>query len=262
MEITKIRKREDLKNLTEIAKLFYAEELAARAEEFVYRPNRAEKLHFEWNGITMPYFRVSPDRAIRYISIIADYEHNSVFLKACPGFTNQNLLKEKPELFTKAYPAKDSLIEDITFDVLEKYFKKIIDLSPTTLSSLESSIYHTFRGGQISYLRRHGGAFIESCDEISVTDLKGAANVIFSTYVHDGKLMLNEMQTTFSHEFHILLDWIYGEIFTSDYSYDDDDDVCDLTERFKACVLLENKSDCTPEDIERYILTAARAAMG
>lgn len=266
MEITKIRKREDVKNLTDVAKVFYNEEIVPCAKEF---EEYAGVPSFYSNGLpyalcaeALPNLNLPPNRVFKAVSIIADYEHNAVFLKTEPGFTNQELLKKRPDLFTNAHPVNGSLIEDITFDVLNSYLKGLLGVGSGTLSRLETSIYARVCGGQISYLRRHGGAFIESCDEISVTDLKGVANVIFTTYVHDGKLMLNEMQTTFSHEFHILLDWIYGEIFTSDYSYDDDDDVCDLTERFKACVLLENKSDCTPEDIERYILTAARAAMG
>jgi len=62
----------------------------------------------------------------------------------------------------------------------------------------------------------------------------------------------------------IYIELIYGNIFTSESGSEavDEDDIWNLTEAFRACVLLENKSDCTPEDIERYILTAARAAMG
>ena len=196
LEITKIRKREDLKNLTDVTKVFYNEEIVPCAAE------------------ALPNLNLPPNWVFKAVSIIADYEHNAVFLKTEPGFSNQKLLEERPDLFTKAYPVNGSLIEDITFDVLNSYLKGALGVGSGTLSQLESSIYAWVRGGQISYLRRHGGAFIESCDEISVTDLKSVANDIFNTYVHDGKLMLKEMQTTFSHEFHILLDWIYGKIFT------------------------------------------------
>lgn len=232
MAITKIRKYKDLKNLTEIAKLFYAEELAS------YIPQ---------------------NRAFSSVRVIADYEHNAVFLKTAPGFSNQKLLEERPDLFTKAFPAKGTLIEDITLRVLDLYRDNSDDITRSILAMLEAAIFYATRSGQVGYLRRHGGAFIKSDDEI--TDLESVANVIFNKYVHDGKLMLKEMQTTFSHEFHILLETIYGKLFTSDYAYDDEY-VCDLTERFTACALLENKSDCTREDIKRYILTAARAAMG
>ena len=233
LEITKIRKREDLKNLTDVARLFYNEEIVP-----------CTFASYSWPS---------------YVSIIADYEHNSVFLKTEPGFTNQSLLKENPELFTKAYPAKDSLIEDITFGVLERYFGKALGVGPTTLGELESSIYHTFRSGQISYLRKHGGAHIKSSAEISVTDLKDVANDIFKAYVHDGKFMLNEMDD----QCYIYIELIYGNIFTSEGPGEaiDEDDIWNLTEAFRACVLLENKSDCTREDIERYILTAVQAVV-
>lgn len=232
MEVTKIRKREDLKNLTEIAKLFYAEELA-------------------------PY--IPQNRVFRSVSVIADYEHNSVFLKTEAGFANQRLQEERPELFTKERPEKGSLIDDITFHVLDRYRDKSDDITTSTLAKLEAAIFYSACSGQLNYLRSHGGTHIKSSAEISVTDLKDVANDIFKAYVHDGKFMLNEMDD----QCYIYIELIYGNIFTSESGSEavDEDDIWNLTEAFRACVLLENKSDCTREDIERYILTAVQAVV-
>ena len=262
MEITKIRKREDLKNLTDVAKVFYNEEIvpcAKEFEEYAGVPSfYSNELPYALSG--QPTLNLPLGHVFRAVSIVTDYEHNAVFLKTEPGFTNQELLKKRPDLFTNAHPVNGSLIEDITFDVLNSYLKGVLGVGSGTLSRLETSIYAWVCGGQISYLRQHGGAFIESCDEISVTDLKDVANDIFKVYVHDGKFMLNEMND----QCYIYIELIYGNIFTSESGSEavDEDDTWNLTEAFRACVLLENKSDCTREDIERYILTAARAAMG
>jgi len=167
LEITKIRKYEDLKNLTEIAKLFYAEELAS------YIPQ---------------------NRAFSSVRVIADYEHNAVFLKTEPGFTNQELLKKRPDLFIKAYPVNDNdSLDDITLRILDRYRNISDDITTSTLAKLEAAIFNSALGGQINYLRSHGGIQIKSSAEISVTDLKDVANDIFKVYVHDGKFMLDEM---------------------------------------------------------------------
>lgn len=233
MEIKKIEKYEDLKNLTEIAKLFYAEELAS------YIPQ---------------------NRAFSSVRVIADYEHNSVFLKTEPGFTNQELLKKRPDLFIKAYPVNDNdSLDDITLRILDRYRNISDDISTSTLAKLEAAIFNSALGGQINYLRSHGGIQIKSSAEISVTDLKDVANDIFKVYVHDGKFMLDEMND----QCYIYIELIYGNIFTSESGSEavDEDDIWNLTEAFRACVLLENKSDCTREDIERYILTAVQAVV-
>lgn len=241
MEITKIRKYEDLKNLTEIAKLFYAEELAS------YIPQ---------------------NRAFNSVRVIADYEHNAVFLKTEPGFTNQEililsnsgqeLLKKRPDLFIKAYPVNDNdSLDDITLRVLDNY-RKISDiLTTSSLAKLEAAIFFSAIDGQIAYLRSHGGAHIKSSAEISVADLERVADYFFKYYMFEGKVMLSDLR-------YIYIELLNGYVFTStsDSEADDEDDIWNLTEAFKACVLLENKSDCTREDIKRYILTAARAAMG
>lgn len=235
MEITKIRKYGDLKNLTEVAELFYKEELAPH---------------------------IPQNRAFNSVRVIADYEHNAVFLKTEPGFTNQEILKKRPDLFIKAYPVNDNdSLDDITLRVLYSYRNVVDDITTSTLAKLEAAIFNSALRGQINYLRSHGGAQIKSYAEISVTDLKDVANDIFKVYVHDGKVMLDEMND----QCYIYIELTYGNIFTSESGSeaDDEDDIWNLTEAFKACALLENKScSCTREDIERYIITAARAAMG
>lgn len=232
MEIKKIEKYEDLKNLTEIAALFYAEELS-------------------------PY--IPQNRVFRSVSVIADYEHNAVFLKTEPGFSNQKFLEENPDLFTKAHPEKGSLIDDITFHVLDRYRDESDDITTSALAKLEAAIFYSVLRGQIDYLCRHGGAHIKSLAEISASDLKDVVNDIFTTYVHDGKCMLDEMED----QCYIYIELIHGTIFTSEDPGEaiDEDDIWNLTEAFRACVLLENKSDCTREDIERYILTAVQAVV-
>ena len=110
LEITKIRKREDLKNLTDVTKVFYNEEIVPCAAE------------------ALPNLNLPPNWVFKAVSIIADYEHNAVFLKTEPGFTNQELLKKRPDLFTKVYPVKESSIEDITACLIElstKLFKVV-----------------------------------------------------------------------------------------------------------------------------------------
>ena len=234
MEITKIRKREDVKNLTDVTKVFYNEELAPH---------------------------ISQSRALRSVSIIADYEHNAVFLKTEPGFSNQELLEERPDLFIKAYPVNDNdSLDDLTLRVLDNYsyLKKVFYvLTPSSLAKLETAIFFSAIDGQIAYLRSHGGAHIKSSAEISGADLERVADYFFKYYMFEGKVKLSDLRQ-------IYIELLNGYVFTStsDSEADDEDDIWNLTEAFKACVLLENKSDCTREDIKRYIITAARAAMG
>ena len=201
---------------------------------------------------------IPQNRAFSSVRVIADYEHNAVFLKTEPGFTNQELLKKRPDLFIKAYPVNDNdSLDDITLRILDSYRKVSDDITISTLAKLEAAIFYCALNGQIAYLRSHGGAHIKSSAEISGADLERVADYFFKYYMFEGKVMLSDLR-------YIYIELLNGYVFTStsDSEADDEDDIWNLTEAFKACVLLENKSDCTREDIKRYILTAARAAMG
>ena len=141
----------DLKNLSEVAKLFYAE--LFYAEEF------------------LPFI---PHGAFSTASIIADYEHNAVFFKIDPGWSlcsYQNVQQERPKLFTKACPGKDGLIADITLNVLDRYRDSSDDPTTNLLVKLEASIYTCFRDGQANY-QKNNKKGVRSCKMAQQYDYK------------------------------------------------------------------------------------------
>ena len=119
--MAKIRKYDDLTNLTDVAYLF-------------------------------DFYVLIPHKAI--LRIIAAYKYNAVFLKTEPDFYNQELLLERPDLFfNRFYNVGHTGTEDITLDVLVKLSSKA--QGEQLLSQLlEASIYDCFRSGQANYQKK------------------------------------------------------------------------------------------------------------